>query len=74
MVTDVQLVKSGGKVQRISREEISMDTIKCSIDLYTIGPIKLVCTPLLWLGSTNQKGNVSIFEEVFGMSYERIIS
>jgi hypothetical protein len=36
VITDAELVKSGGEVHRVAREEISMDTIECSINLYTI--------------------------------------
>jgi len=36
MVTDTELVKSGGEVNSISRKEISVDTVECSINLYTI--------------------------------------
>ena len=36
MVTDAALVKSGGEVHRVARKEISMDTVECSINLYTI--------------------------------------
>jgi hypothetical protein len=74
VVTDTELVKSGGEIDRIAREEISMDTIECSINLHTISLMNLVFTPLSWLNPTHQKGNVSIFEEVFVMSCERIIS
>lgn len=74
MVTDTELVKSGGEVGRVPRKEISMDTIKCSINLNTIPLMNLVCTPLSWLNPTHQKGNVSILEEVFVMSCERTIS
>jgi hypothetical protein len=74
VVTDTELVKSGGEVDRVPRKEISMDTIECSINLHTISLINLVCTPLSWLNPTHQKGNVSIFKEVFVMSRERVIS
>jgi hypothetical protein len=74
VVTDTELVKSGGEIDRIAREEISMDTIEDSINLHTISLMNLVCTPLSWPNPTHQKGNISIFEEVFGMSCERIIS
>ena len=74
MVTDTKLVESGGEVGRVARKEISMDTIECPINLVTISLMNLVCTPLFWLNTTHQKGNVSIFEEVFMMSRERIIS
>ena len=74
MVTDTELVKSGGEVDRVPRKEISMDTVECSINLHTISRVNLVCTPLSWLNSTHQEGNVSIFEEVFVMSCERFIS
>ena len=36
MVTDAALVKSVGEVHRVAREKISMDTVECSINLYTI--------------------------------------
>jgi hypothetical protein len=74
VVTDTELIKSGGEIDRIAREEISMDTVECSINLHTISLMNLVCTPLSWLNTTHQKGNISIFEEVFVMSCERIIS
>jgi hypothetical protein len=74
VVTDTELVKSGGKVDGVPRKEISMDTVECSINLHTNSLMNLVCTPLSWLNPTHQKGNVSIFEEVFVMSCERIIS
>jgi hypothetical protein len=74
VVTDTELVKSGGEVGRVSRKEISMDTIECSINLHIISLMNMVCTPLSWLNPTHQKGNVSIFEEIFVMSCERIIS
>jgi hypothetical protein len=73
VVTDTELIKSGGKVDRVPGKEISMDAIECSIDLHIISPMSLVCTPLPWLNPTHQKGNVSIFEEVFVMPCERII-
>jgi len=73
VVTDAELVKSGGEVHRVPREEISMDTIEYSINLYTKYPMNPVCTPLSWLRPTYQKRNVSIFEEVFVVSYEGII-
>jgi hypothetical protein len=74
VVTDTELVKSGGEVGRVPRKEISMDTIEDSINLHTISLMNPVCTPLSWLNTTHQKGNISIFEEVFVMSSERIIS
>ncbi len=74
MVTDTELVKSGGEVDRVPRKEISMDTIECSINLHTISLMNLMCIPLSWLNPTHQKGNVSVFEEVFVMSCERAIS
>jgi hypothetical protein len=74
VVTDAELVKQGGKADRVPRKEISVDTIKRSINLHTISLINLMCTPLSWLNPTHQKSNVSIFEEVFVMSCERIIS
>jgi hypothetical protein len=74
VVTDTELVKSGGEVDRVPRKEISMDTIEDSINLHTISVMNMVCTPLSWLNTTHQKGNISIFEEVFVMSCERIIS
>ena len=49
MVTDTELVKSGGEVGRVPRKEISMDTIECPINLHTISLMNLVCTPLSWL-------------------------
>ena len=36
MVTDAELVKSGGEVNRVSREEISMDTVERAINLHTV--------------------------------------
>ena len=36
MVTDTELVKSGGKVDRVLGKEISMDTIECSVNLHTL--------------------------------------
>ena len=37
MVTDVELVESGGEVCRVAREEISVDAIQHVIDLvYTV--------------------------------------
>ena len=73
MITDIELVKSGGEVQRVAREKISMETIECPINLYTIRPMNLVCTPQPLVRLTYQKGNVSIFEEVFVVSYELFI-
>ena len=46
MVTDTELVESGGEVDRVARKEISMDTIECPINLDTIPLMNLVCTPL----------------------------
>ena len=74
MVTDTELVESGGEVARVPRKEISMDTVECPINLHTISLMNLVCTPISWLNPTHQKGNISIFEEVFVMSCERVIS
>ena len=74
MVTDTELLKSGGEVDRVPREEISMDTIECSINLHTISLMNLTCIQLSWVNPTHQKGNVSIFEEVFVMSCKRILS
>ena len=36
MVTDTELVKSGGEVDRVPGKEISMDAIECSINLDTV--------------------------------------
>ncbi len=33
MVADAELVKSGGEVNRMPREEVSMDTVECAINL-----------------------------------------
>jgi hypothetical protein len=74
VVTDTELVKSGGEIDRVPRKEISMDTVECSINLHTNSLMNLVCTPLSLLNPTHQKGNVSIFEEVFVMPFERVIS
>jgi hypothetical protein len=71
VVTDVELVKPGGEVDRVSRKEISMNTIECSINLHIISLMNLVCTPLPWLNPTHQKGNASILEEVSVMSCVR---
>jgi len=73
MVTDTELVKSGGKVDRVPRKEISMDTIQCSINLHTLTDESGLHT-FSWLNHTHQECNVSIFEEVFVMSCKRIIS
>ena len=45
MVTDAELVKSGGEVNRVPRKEILVDTVKCAINLYTVWLVKLVCMP-----------------------------
>ena len=47
MVTDTELAKSGGEVNRVSREEILMDTIECSINLYTICSVNPVCVTIM---------------------------
>ena len=36
MVTDIELVESGGEVYRVAREEISVDAIQHVINLYTV--------------------------------------
>jgi hypothetical protein len=36
VITDAELVKSGGEVHRVARKEISMEAIECSINLYKI--------------------------------------
>jgi hypothetical protein len=36
VVTDAELVKSSGKVNRVSREEISVDTVERAINLHTV--------------------------------------
>ena len=74
MVTDAEPVKSSGKVNRVSREEISVDTVEHAINLHTVRPVSLVCTAVSWLNPTHQKGNVSVFEEVCVVSYERIVA
>jgi hypothetical protein len=33
VVTDTELIKSGGEVNRVPIKEVSMDTIECSINL-----------------------------------------
>ena len=55
MVTDVELVKQGGKADRVPRKEISVDTIKCFINLHTISLMNLMCTPLSWLNPRTRK-------------------
>jgi hypothetical protein len=55
VVTDTELVKSGGKVNRVPRKEISMDTVEYSIDLHTNSQMNLVCTPLSWLNPRTRK-------------------
>ncbi len=69
MVADAELVKSGGEVNRVSGEEISVDAVECAINLHSLinesGRHATVMSD-----PTHQKGNISIFEEVFMMSYE----
>jgi hypothetical protein len=36
VVTDAELVKSGGEVIRVSREERSVETVEHAINLYTV--------------------------------------
>jgi hypothetical protein len=36
VVTDAELVKSGGEVNRVPRKEISVDTVECAINLDTV--------------------------------------
>jgi hypothetical protein len=33
VITDAELGKLGGKVDRVAREKVTMNTIKCTIDL-----------------------------------------
>jgi len=42
VVTDVELVESGGEVCRVAREEISVDAIQDVINLYTVQPMNLI--------------------------------
>jgi hypothetical protein len=51
-----------------------VDTVERAINLHTVRPMNLVCTPVSRLNPTHQKGNVSVFEEVSVVSYERIVA
>jgi len=42
VVTDAELVKSGGEVDGVSREEVSVDAVECAINLHTIWSMNLV--------------------------------
>ena len=74
MVTDVELSESVGEVYRVTREEISVDAVQRVANLHTVKTMNMTCTQVSWLDITHQKCDVSIFEEVFVMSYERILS
>jgi len=70
MVTDVELGEPGGEVYRVTREEISVDAVQRVANLNIVLSINMACIPLSRLNITHQKCNISIFEEVFVVSYE----
>ena len=35
MITDIEQGKSGGKIYRVAREEISVDAVECVVNLQT---------------------------------------
>jgi hypothetical protein len=76
MVKDAELGKSGRKVFRVTREEISMNAVKRAIDLHTRKPRNQYGVHGTMADNVvaYQKSNISILEEVLLMSYKRRIS
>ena len=70
MITDIEQGKSGGKVYRVAREEISVDAVKCVVNLHAYNLSNESAHDYPRMGTTHQKCDISICKEVFVVSYE----
>ena len=69
MISDVELGKPGGKIYRVAREEVSMNTVECAFNLRVRTTYKLNGVITI-VNVTHQEGDIAVHEEVFGMSNE----
>ena len=69
MTTNPELGKSNREVHRIAAEEIKVNTVEKAIDLQLVS--KLGVMPYI---TTHQKRDITVFEDVFAMSVERVLA
>ena len=74
MITNIEQRKSGGKVYRVTGEEISVDAVECVVNLHTYNLINESAHHYPWMNITHQKCDVSICKEIFVVLYERTIN
>jgi len=74
MIADIEQGKSGGKVYRVAREEISVDAVECVVNLHTYHLINESAHHYPRMNITHQKCDVSVCKEVFVVFYERTIN
>ena len=69
VITDVELRKFGGEVDRVPREKISMNTVECTVDLLRFSVSLAHNTGR----HTHQKCDISILEEKYVVPHERFV-
>src|SRR5216684_462206 len=69
MIADIELGKFGGIVVRVPREEVTMNTVECAIDLQTFFSEPDARDEAV----THQECDIPILEEIYVVLYKRFV-